>query len=416
MSADGDDVWLADTRGLTVLAADGRTAGRVADLAIGGWDDHPRVSHVIFARRRGGPRRVGWSDVTAFGADGVRLRGGAVVELGPPPAPALLLCRDVLDAQVVDVAGKRVRRVSDVRLRRTADDLRVAGVDTGWRSILRRLGLPSGGGDRAATTIDWADVHLAAGGRHELRLGTPAAALRRLSPVELSELVARLPLVRGADVLQTVDRARAAGALSAARPRLGGRLVQTLQPDTAGEIIAAMPVDDAVAALRHVETGHGAALLRLVPSARAAELRRLLALPPRTAGGLMTTDIRTAGADEPVEAIRCRLTANPPALEGLMTVFVLDADGRLAGALPPRALIAGSPPQPVYALQLDTPLMDVIDIFAVQDVLALPVVDSDDRPVGAVAIDDVLEELLVERLPQHRRRYRRARARERAPA
>jgi len=57
----------------------------------------------------------------------------------------------------------------------------------------------------------------------------------------------------------------------------------------------------------------------------------------------------------------------------------------------------------------------VIDVFAVEDVLALAVIDADGRIVGAVAIDDVLEELLVERLPQHRRRYRRAKVRERAP-
>jgi Mg/Co/Ni transporter MgtE len=70
----------------------------------------------------------------------------------------------------------------------------------------------------------------------------------------------------------------------------------------------------------------------------------------------------------------------------------------------------------VPVLRLDTPLDEVIDVFAVEDVLAVPVVDADGRPVGAVAIDDVLEELLVERLPQHRRRYRRSRGRERAPA
>jgi hypothetical protein len=66
-------------------------------------------------------------------------------------------------------------------------------------------------------------------------------------------------------------------------------MMQTLSPDRAGEILAEMPVDDAVAALRLVEEGHGAALLQQFPTARAAELRRLLALPARTAGGLMTT-------------------------------------------------------------------------------------------------------------------------------
>jgi Mg/Co/Ni transporter MgtE len=128
----------------------------------------------------------------------------------------------------------------------------------------------------------------------------------------------------------------------------------------------------------------------------------------------MTTNIRTAAADEPLEAVRERLAADPPPLEGLATVFLHDADGRYTGAFTPVALLTGSPPRRLAALRIDTPVDDVIDLFAVQDVLALPVLDAGDRLVGAVAIDDVLEELLAERLPQHRRRYRRARIRERA--
>ena len=415
MAPEAGDLWLTDLRGLPVRTTDSRAIGRVVDVAIGHWNHHPRVSHVVVARRGREARRVAWDDVVAFGPAGLGLRAGAVVEPSPPGAPALLLCRDVLDAQIVDVAGKRVRRVSDVRLHRTGRDLRVVGVDAGWRALLRRLGIP-GARDDSAATIDWADVHLAGSGGHELRLGTRAAALRRLTAVELSELVAQLPPERGADVLETVGRSDAAGALSVARPRTGGRLVQALEPDSAREILAAMPVDDAVAALRHVEPGHSSALLDRIPTARAGELRRLLALPARTAGGLMTTDIRTAGADDPPEAVRARLAADPPRLEGLTTVFVVDQEGRLTGALPPSALLAGSAPRPVQALHLDSPLDDVIDVFAVEDVLALPVVDAAGRPLGAVAIDDVLEELLVERLPQHRRRYRRARSRERAPA
>ena len=96
-------------------------------------------------------------------------------------------------------------------------------------------------------------------------------------------------------------------------------------------------------------------------------------------------------------------------------MFVVDDAGRYVGALPPSALLAGAPPRPAPALRLDTPVDEVIDVFAVEDVLALAVIDADGRIVGAVAIDDVLEELLVERLPQHRRRYRRAKVRERAP-
>jgi Mg/Co/Ni transporter MgtE len=193
-------------------------------------------------------------------------------------------------------------------------------------------------------------------------------------------------------------------------------MMSALHAAPAGEILTAMPIDDAVAALRHIDSDRSAALLDRIPSQRAAELRRLLALPPETAGGLMTTEVLTAREDEPLDAIRAQVAAEPPLLEGLATVFLHDEAGRYVSALTPSALLTGAPPKPLPALAVDTPLDEVIGIFALEDVLALPVLDAQGRIAGAVAIDDVLEELLVERLPHHRRRYRHLRLRDRVQA
>ena len=115
----------------------------------------------------------------------------------------------------------------------------------------------------------------------------------------------------------------------------------------------------------------------------------------------MNTDVRTATTSDTVEAIRERVAADPPELEGLATVFVLDDVG------PPRRELRAEPicspadqhrgPCPRSPASL--PVERVIDLFALQDYLALPVVDDDGRLVGVIAIDDVLEELLAERLP-----------------
>ena len=70
--------------------------------------------------------------------------------------------------------------------------------------------------------------------------------------------------------------------------------------------------------------------------------------------------------------------------------------GLLTGALRPRST-------PI--VRQSAPVADVVDIFALHDVLAVPVVDDEGRLVGVIAVDDVFEELLAERLPA-RRRYR----------
>jgi magnesium transporter len=114
--------------------------------------------------------------------------------------------------------------------------------------------------------------------------------------------------------------------------------------------------------------------------------------------------------------LRERLAGARPRMEALGTVFVLDDAGAVTGAVAPSQLLGGSAePLPVPILAVDQPVDEVIDIFALHDVLALPVVDRAGELVGVVTIDDVLDELVAERLPGARR-FGVLRARRHAPS
>jgi Mg/Co/Ni transporter MgtE len=252
--------------------------------------------------------------------------------------------------------------------------------------------------------VDWKDLHVLSGRGHALQSAAPKAALHRLGPAALAELMARLPIQQGADLLGRIEPRPAARALSAAQPELGGRLVRELDPAAAGAIVTEMAPDDATAALRYVDSDRLEPMLAEVEAGRTAELRRLLAAPTRTAGALMTSDFQTARADEQAEDIRLRVVARPPHHEALATVFVLDRNGKFVGAIPPSRLLADdATPVTVPTLTAEAPLSEVLDLFAVHDVLALPVVDARGRVIGAIGVDDVLEELLLKRLPGRRR-------------
>lgn len=167
-----------------------------------------------------------------------------------------------------------------------------------------------------------------------------------------------------------------------------------------------MAADNATAALRHLGQDELDTLLAALDTANVRRLRRLLSHPPDTAGGLMSVDVVTAEAGEPARLIRSRVAEHPPVVPALATVFVIDEERRPLGAVSPAGLMGDAvEPSTVPVLRLDTPAEDVINLFALHDVLALPVVDAEGRLAGAVAIDDVLEELIAERLPG-KRRYR----------
>ena len=396
---------LTDHLGQDVLDAEAGRIGEVADLAFRFDDEYPVVSGLVAARGRRTRRYVPWALVESFERTAVVLR----VPMRQLPAAELaddelLLGRDVLDTQIFDAVGLRLARVGDIELDREDGLLRIVAVDVGSRPLVRRLGLRRVAPCARRQAVDWKDLHVAGARSHALQARAPKALVHRLGDAELAGLMARLPVEQGAELLGQLDAARAARALSTASPEVGGRLVHELEPGAAAAIVREMPPDDATAALRHLDVQQLEPLLAKLGPARTAELKRLLAAPARTAGGLMTSDVRTAHPGESAETIRRLVADRPPHHEALTTVFLLDSQGKLAGAIPPSRLLAGDlTPVSVPSVTAQTPLEELLDLFAVHDALALPVVDPDGGVIGAVGVDDVLEELLVERLPGRRR-------------
>lgn len=406
--------------GTAVRAGDGRLLGRLVDFSLEIGDRQPRVERLAVGRGR--QVRL-WVDAAAasFRPDGIRLPPAAAdptpaVAVSDRPERQLLVRRDVLDTQIIDVAGKRWARVAEVVLAVSPVGLQVVAVEVGAAGVLRRLGLQRLAATIADQRVDWADLHLTSDRGHALQLGSPTAAVHRLAPPELASAVSHLPTAQAVQVLEAVAPDTAAGALSASHHRMGARLLHAVSRATASSVVARLPADDATAILRHLTPEAAEQLLESVHSERAATLRRLLAHPADTAGGLMNSEVLTASRGEPVEAIRQRVAAQIPELEGMATVIVIDDQRRPVGSFEPNDLLAGRPtPRMVPTVAATLPVERVIDLFALGDHLALPVVDPDGALVGVITVDDVLEELLVERLPGQGR-YARIRHRARAGA
>jgi len=187
---------LSDVLGTTVIGPRGERVGKVADLAVSLADAHPPVTQLA-VRGRWYP----WSAVQSFGSE-VRLRDTTCAE----SPRGLLLGRHVLDSQIVDLDGKRLRRVGDVELVGDADELRLVAVDVGTGALARRLGLHALARHLSSRTVDWQRLHVVARPAHALQLAAPAAAVHRLDENELATLVEQLPPAHGEEVIARVRR------------------------------------------------------------------------------------------------------------------------------------------------------------------------------------------------------------------
>jgi sporulation protein YlmC with PRC-barrel domain len=239
---------LSRLTGQQVRTPDGRAIGRLADLTarLDGRGDTHVVERLAVRLPIDRTVLVDWSDVADFHA------GRVIVTADPTEAPAaapalepdeILLRRDVLDTQIVDVVGQRLARVADVLLGRKDGRLELLGVEVGFSGVLRRLGLRRRG--PGEDIVAWRDLHLTSERGHAVQLSTPRAAVHRLDARGLAVLVSRVDTDAATEILAGEEPELAADAVRVVHPEVGERVLRAMPPDQSDRIVASMPPDHA---------------------------------------------------------------------------------------------------------------------------------------------------------------------------
>ncbi|MFZ9880195.1 MAG: magnesium transporter [Phycisphaerales bacterium] len=209
------------------------------------------------------------------------------------------------------------------------------------------------------------------------------------------------------EVIEEMGTESAADALAHMHPSLAVSVLEDLveeDPAYAGKLIEEMAPDDATDLLQNLPDDSRDRLLGTLGKVEAVKFRRLLEYPERSAGGMMTTDYLAVRDSmtvrEATEAIRRAEALG----EDWLYVFVVDWRGRLQGRATMRALLLADPSQKVTAIcepQVDAvkPDIDREDVareFEKYDYLVLPVVDEENRMLGVITVDDVVDAIRQE--------------------
>jgi CBS domain-containing protein len=407
-------VSLAGLLGRPVRNQTGQEIGRLTDV-VARWADgqvYPPVSGLVI--RVG--RRLAFvpaSAVDRMGHAEVILRSSRLDLRDVIRRPGeVLLAKDVLDHQLVDVEGVQVIRAADLYLAEVIGRIRLVGADVSNATLLRRLGprrwRPRPTPDRV---IDWAAIQpLEPGGSDEsaaqVRLRTTNEGLHRLRPGELADLLEDLRRDERRELLAALGPDEAADALEEMQPDDLEQLLRESDPVEAARLLAVMEPDEAVDALRDLPPVVRAEVLKHIPATTAVALRELLGYDEDEAGGIMTTTLVLATSGMKVKKVADRLAAARTHELDVDAVAVVDGDGRLLSDVALLDLL--------LALRADSDtrmsaLLDEEDIVTVnprtrvKEVahklietrrLSLVVVDDDGCPVGRILADDVLDALV----------------------
>jgi magnesium transporter len=404
---------LTELLGAPVFDSAGQSSGRVRELILSPQESHDRIAGLII-RTKAGDRVLPFSSITA-------MNGGIRVSSSPGEWPAsdgsegvLLLARDLLDQQVIDVHGRKVVRVNDIDLQQDSAGqqlvLKVASVDVGVRGAVRRLlkGVVPGAALRTLLrqlpprNIPWEFVDLIeTDPARRVKLKISHDRLARLHPADIADIVEELAPKEREAVFETLDQEIAAGALEEVEPKVQKAIVESLDSDRAAEIVEEMEPDAAADLLAELPEERTSEILREMAPDERQEVAELLEFRENTAAGRMNPGFLAlpvnAAAKDAIEALR----HFEGGVETVNTIYLVDSHGTLAGAVPLVNLVLARGEDPLLSL-IQEPLVscdveakenEFAELFDKYNLLTLPVVDENKKLTGVITADDVISML-----------------------
>ncbi|HHW14459.1 MAG TPA: CBS domain-containing protein [Firmicutes bacterium] len=405
----------------TVVDRLGKRLGRVQDILVECGEEFPKVVGLEVRSKRGHLRRVPWSLVQVLVRQYLSLSVlRTEVDGDALPDNLLRLKRDLLDKQIVDLNGLKVRRINDLKLAEVNGVLRLVAVEVGLRGLLRRLGLRRlvHYADKLLPKpipdyfISWRDVEPVTSAPHQVKLAVPYERLSKLHPADLADILEALNRPERAAVMSALDVDVAAETLQEMEPEAQADVLEQLGGDKATDILESMPADEAADILGDLPEHRAQALLEQMEDEEAEDVRELLEYEEDTAGRLMTTEVLSFREDltagETIEELR-RLKPDP---DSAYYLYVVDGEQHLIGVVSLRDLVVADPSQPLWALmdphvlfvREDADKNEVAEVMTKYDLLAVPVVDAEQHLLGMALIHDVVDDVyLAERRPHGRR-------------
>jgi CBS domain-containing protein len=398
---------LSQVVGSPLRDAGGERLGKVQDLIVRlGGIGYPPITGLLVSVA-GRTSFLGADRASQIGPTGVTLRKAKLdlrhFERRPEE---VLLKRDMLDRQLINVEGARLVRSNEIELALLGGVWRVVGVDTGPRGGFRRL-LPKRLGAHIGTGqfLDWAGVEPFVGHVPTVRLRVPHPKLAKLHPAQIADLVEAASRHEGEEIIKAVgagDRELEADVFEELDDQHQREFLEDRPDDQVAEILSRMAPDDAADVVGELDEDRREPVLALLPVSHRVKVRALLGYDPAEAGGLMSPDfILLRGSTAAGDALE-KVRSSRIAPELLSTVFVSSADGSLEGSIPVTALLRANPGQTlerivkheVPCLKPNASFEEVARLMADYNLTSIPVADENDRMVGVVTVDDVLEAML----------------------
>ena len=403
--------------GSAVVDAHGSTFGHVREFAVAPSINAAHVHGIVLrlasAKRGDAPTLVPITHLQLTPSGGLQLRETAQPAPLPDDESFLLLERDLLDQQIIDVYGHKVVRVNDVDLAwehghegHAELSLRICEVEVGMRGAIRRLlkGLPKEpvntiAGRFSTSVIPWDFVDLIdRDPARRVRLKIEQDRLSKMHPSDIADILEELAPAERQALFISLDEEVAAEALEEVKPKMQQSLIESLDSEQIAGIVEEMDPGAAADLLSELSDERSESILEEMDPEERQEVEDLLEFSGDSAAGRMTTEYvalpSTAIVDQAINALR----DFEGDIETLTDIYLLDDQERVAGLVPLVQLLlakakiplADLPQSHIVTCNVDANGRKVAELFDKYNLRSLPVVDHDKKLVGIIHAEQVI--------------------------
>lgn len=319
----------------------------------------------------------------------------------------------VMDKQIVDLNGRKVVRVNDVRLATINNITYAIAVDVGIEGLLRRIGIVAPikfifsllKSDVPSKFISWDDMEAIDYSNLSIKLTSTYSKLNTLHPSDLADIIEDLDNRSRQSVFLALDEEMAADVLEEMEPKAQLKIIEGMSVEKMADVLEKMPANEAADILDSLEDERAELLLNEMEAESSSEVRELLEYESYEVGSIMTTEILAYEEDTTVDTVFKDLRLNQPEVESMFGFFVINKNNELIGTFSFRDLAVSDPAVQISTLMNDDPIFlydeqkidDVAELVSKYNLLAIPVVNKSNQLEGMVVIHDVIEDLVNKR-------------------
>jgi CBS domain-containing protein len=389
----------------------GKKVGKLTDVIVVDQGKLAEVTHFQIGRPFGDPPLiVPQQNVRSLSRREIILDIDAPQNYVRGLLPGEILLRDyLLDKKVLDIEGREVEVVYDVRLAVTGDKVYLSEVDISRYGLLRQLGLKAlanhlskRSGDSEKNLIPWSYVQplppQLGALKGDLRLSILKERLADIHPVDLADILEDLDSSQRATLLEGLDTEQASDTLEEVEPAVQRDIVRSLNKDRVAELIREMTPGQAADILSVLPSDDKKAILKLLEPSQVTNIEEILEEQDLNIINFASTRFFKFPPDITVEQAQLKCREMAKRIDVVTYLYIVDPNDRLLGVANIKDLFMAGDNELLRDLMVDnvitlnpsSTMKEALDLFTRYDFKALPVVGVDDVILGAVPRRDVM--------------------------